>query len=98
MLITEKDEERSTDRDGWHQVRQEGDVVHVVRPLRATVLRYGVADQGADRTGDECADDGEEQGTLEGVPDGRIIEDTVLAIHTILTDIFMRQPPLRGEV
>ena len=37
MLITEKDEERSADRDGWHQVRQEGDVVHVVRPLRFPV-------------------------------------------------------------
>ncbi len=98
MLITEEDEERSADRDGWHQVRQERDVVYVIRPLRAAVLRYGVADQGADRTGDERTDDGEEQGALEGVPDGRIIEDAVLTIHTVLADIFVRQPPLRGEV
>ena len=98
LFRREQDEECDTHSDGRHQIRQERNGVHIVCPAAAAVLRDGVADHRADGAGQQRAGHGNKDRAFKRPPDRLVIQDALLAIHTVFRDVFRRDPPFCREV
>ena len=96
--IGKENEERHAHGDGGHQIRQEGHRVDVVCPSAPPRLGYGVADHGADGAGQQGAAHGHQDRSAEGVPDGLVVQDALLAVHSVFRDVLVRRPPFDGQV
>ena len=35
---------------------------------------------------------------MEGVPDGLVVQDALLAVHSVFRDVLVRRPPFDGQV
>ena len=98
LFRREQDEECNAHSDGRHEIRQESDGVHIVRPAAAAVFRDGVADHRADGAGQQRTGHGDKDRALERTPDRLVIQNALLAVHAVFGDVLRRDPPLGREV
>ena len=97
-MVREQDKKGHTYGNGGHQIRQKCHAVDVIGPFTSPVFGYGVADEGADGAGDQRTADADPDGTLKGPPDGLVVQNALLPVHAVFGDVFIRHPPLGGEI
>ena len=98
MFVGEQNEEGHTHGDGGHQIWQKGHTVDIVCPFTSPVFGHGIADEGADGARQQGAAHADPDGPPEGVPDGLVMQDALLAVHAVFGDVLAGDPPLGGEI
>ena len=98
VLIGEQDEESGAYCDRGHEIGQESYAVYIVCPFASSVFGNGIAYHGADGARQKRAANAYPDGSAKGAPDGLVVEDAHLTIHTVFGDVLAGYPPFCGEV